>query len=181
MVVALTRAAFSKELGITGWTRLESGNWGEHMALGLEARLCDPLWLLARQWQMGEFRGINAGSPVRAELELEHSEVDRFHAGGKGAGEAYHIRAMPLDVLVEREALLAGTEREDQLPVALEAGRYFLELLREAGLAHVCEAVIHPCSRSTAVPSGPRTVFDCDFLEEGPNVPFLNPTTVQLQ
>ena len=29
---------------------------------GLAARLADPLWLLARQWQLGEFRGDDAGS-----------------------------------------------------------------------------------------------------------------------
>lgn len=31
---------------------------------GLAARLADPLWLLARQWQFGEFRGDDAGSPT---------------------------------------------------------------------------------------------------------------------
>jgi hypothetical protein len=31
---------------------------------GLAARLADPLWMLARQWQLGEFRGDDAGSLV---------------------------------------------------------------------------------------------------------------------
>lgn len=31
---------------------------------GLAARLADPLWMLARQWQFGEFIGDDAGSPV---------------------------------------------------------------------------------------------------------------------
>ena len=31
---------------------------------GLSARLADPLWMLARQWQLGEFRGDDAGSAV---------------------------------------------------------------------------------------------------------------------
>jgi hypothetical protein len=31
---------------------------------GLAARLSDPLWMLARQWQFGEFRGDDAGSAV---------------------------------------------------------------------------------------------------------------------
>ena len=30
---------------------------------GLAARVHDPLWMLARQWQFGEFRGDDAGSP----------------------------------------------------------------------------------------------------------------------
>jgi len=31
---------------------------------GLAARLADPLWMLARQWQLGEFRGDDAGSLI---------------------------------------------------------------------------------------------------------------------
>ena len=32
------------------------------MEEALAARLADPLWLLARQWQFGEFRGDDAGA-----------------------------------------------------------------------------------------------------------------------
>ena len=34
------------------------------MNTGLQARLYDPLWLLARQWQIGEFQGEDNGSPA---------------------------------------------------------------------------------------------------------------------
>jgi hypothetical protein len=36
---------------------------------GLAARLADPLWMLARQWQFGEFRGDDAGSAVLVTAE----------------------------------------------------------------------------------------------------------------
>jgi hypothetical protein len=44
-----------------GWTRLEPQSRGRNPSPGLEARMHDPLWLLARQWQFGEFHGEDAG------------------------------------------------------------------------------------------------------------------------
>jgi hypothetical protein len=51
------------------WTRLEPQSVTGDPLPGLEARVHDPLWLLGRQWQVGEFQGEDAGSPlgVRAE------------------------------------------------------------------------------------------------------------------
>ena len=52
---------------VTTWTRLEPL---PHSAeLDLEARIADPLWMLARQWQVGEFRGEDAASPVYVRLQ----------------------------------------------------------------------------------------------------------------
>ena len=39
-----------------------------HPGTSLQAQIRDPLWLLARQWQVGEFAGDDAGSPVQAVL-----------------------------------------------------------------------------------------------------------------
>ena len=46
----------------------------------------DPLWMLTRQWQLGEFQGENASSPVKvdvftAERELAHVDSDAVLAG----------------------------------------------------------------------------------------------------
>lgn len=37
---------------------------------GFAARLGDPLWLLGRQWQLGEHRGENASSPVAVDFRV---------------------------------------------------------------------------------------------------------------
>ena len=51
---------------ITSWMRLEPRSRNAEMNTSLQARIYDPLWLLARQWQLGEFQGEDNGSPVMA-------------------------------------------------------------------------------------------------------------------
>lgn len=48
------------------WNRLEGRPRATDFDRALRAEIRDPLWMLARQWQLGEFRGEDAGSPVTA-------------------------------------------------------------------------------------------------------------------
>ena len=41
------------------------------MRASLSARVFDPLWLLTRQWQVGEFQGEDAGMPVLARVRAQ--------------------------------------------------------------------------------------------------------------
>lgn len=70
---------------------------------GLAARLHDPLWMLARQWQFGEFRHENVGSPARVELTTEAHRIDQWQPGFAGAEWAsYDPARTPLERLVEQ-------------------------------------------------------------------------------
>ena len=61
---------------ITSWNRLEPRTRSPSL-LGIEARIHDPLWLLARQWQFGEFLGEDAGSPVSVRVRGAWSNIGR--------------------------------------------------------------------------------------------------------
>lgn len=50
------------------WQRIEPRCRQNNFARGIQARTADPLWMLARQWQMGEFQAEDAGSPIEVEL-----------------------------------------------------------------------------------------------------------------
>lgn len=50
------------------WNRLEGRPRTDDLARPLRAEVRDPLWMLARQWQLGEFAGADSGMPVRAKL-----------------------------------------------------------------------------------------------------------------
>ncbi len=52
-------------------TRIEADGARPDLTRGLSAEVGDPLWLLARQWQLGEFAGEDAASPVRVHF-TEH-------------------------------------------------------------------------------------------------------------
>jgi len=43
---------------------------------GFAAEIADPLWMLGRQWQVGEHAGEDASTPVVVELEVAHTPLE---------------------------------------------------------------------------------------------------------
>ena len=66
---------------ITIWVRLEPRPRDGALDESLQAQVRDPLWLLARQWQFGEFQGENTGSLVGADLIVESGQVTHYYPG----------------------------------------------------------------------------------------------------
>ncbi|MGB7760437.1 MAG: hypothetical protein WBL61_11440 [Bryobacteraceae bacterium] len=116
---------------VTIWDRIEPRCRANDPAPGLEARVHDPLWLLARQWQVGEFEGRDAGSPVVATVQSSAAVLDRFSVAGQAVQRYGGIQ--PLETLVEQEAARPSSAAGD-LHQAAEAGLYFLRLLAAANL-----------------------------------------------
>jgi hypothetical protein len=114
---------------LTIWTRLEPRCRTADMTAGLEARTHDPYWMLARQWQLGELLGDDAGTPVIATVASIDMPLDRY-AGPGGTPE--HVPAsMPLEAWVEREGVRPSGAVVDYRQVA-ESGLQFLRMLRAA-------------------------------------------------
>jgi hypothetical protein len=55
--------------------RLEPRPGDRDLQAGFQAAISDPLWFLARQWQMGEHQGENATSPVAVLYTLRRSPM----------------------------------------------------------------------------------------------------------
>ena len=122
---------------VTTWTRIEPRNQNE-INIGLQARVEDPLWLLARQWQMGEFRAEDAGTPVLAHVQGDAYGIARLHSGrlspmGSGAARPFDSGVEPLEPAVERDFVLRGPAPD--LRFAVDAGRYFMRQLELKGAA----------------------------------------------
>ena len=62
------------------YTRLEPARPNADLAEGLAARVADPTWFLARQWQLGEQHGEDASTPVVVEVETRRVAIEQ--AGG---------------------------------------------------------------------------------------------------
>lgn len=113
---------------LTLWSRLEGRPRAEHFERALAAEVRDALWMLTRQWQMGEFRGDDAGSPVFARIHLESTRITRYQPDG-GPVEPFDD-AIPLETRVERRPVpLARLGRELALDLRLDMGRHWLKLV----------------------------------------------------
>lgn len=55
--------------------RLEPDPHQQDLARGWSAELADPVWLLGRQWQMGEHQGEDASSPVGVEIVARSTPI----------------------------------------------------------------------------------------------------------
>ncbi len=111
----------------TTWSRLEPLPTSDDVTEALQARVADPLWMLARQWQFNEFQGEDAGSPIEADLRIEGVPVTSL-AGGSAPAQAID-GAAPIEALVEREQVLLVHPK-----LNAQAGQHLMRLLRAGGL-----------------------------------------------
>jgi hypothetical protein len=112
----------------TTWHRLEPRVRGQDPAAGLRAAVHDPLWLLGRQWQVGELLGEDAAFPVAVHVDTVEQPLSRWRAAA-GQPVDYDPAAVPLEVMVEREPPVPPTLRQ-----RLAAWLRLVELLDAAGL-----------------------------------------------
>ena len=89
---------------VVTWSRLEPLALTPDLTPGLQALLGDPLWLLGRQWQFGELRGEDGGTPISAVVEVEQAPLSRLRRRRRD-------RSTPVDVVDERRAARAAGSR----------------------------------------------------------------------
>ena len=109
-----------REPAVTAYNRLEARPRAHDFTRSLRAEVRDALWLLTRQWQLGELTAEDAGSPIDARLLTRKLTVDRVRLGG-AAGRAYDD-TIPLEAAVERERVPFTHA------LRVQAAQYFLRL-----------------------------------------------------
>ena len=141
---------------ITTWFRLEPQPSADDVDSGIAARVHDPLWLLARQWQVGEFQAEDGGTPVVARWRGQVAPLRRYHLGAIPAETqetAPHFTGpdLPLETFVERQPV-----HLDDLRVAVETGRHFLRMLEQQSTARDYSADFIASYAVPAVTGGPE-------------------------
>ena len=97
---------------ITIWSRLEPRARADDMARSLQAQIRDPLWMLARQWQVGEFLGSDGGSPLQATIATETQPLTSYRPGPpRGPAAARDRRDAAAGDAVERPEVELGAAR----------------------------------------------------------------------
>jgi hypothetical protein len=131
MVAALADRLFPT---VTMYNRLEGRPRADNFDRALRAEVRDALWFLARQWQMGEFRGDDAGSPVLAKLVAATTRLTKFRPAEHDA-EALDD-SVPLEAQAERQTVpLTADGQPLSLDLRILMGRRWLKLTQSIGYA----------------------------------------------
>lgn len=115
------------------WNRIEPTNDAISVTRGLTVPLGDPLWLLGRQWQIGELTAEDAATPISVTVTTTAFPLERLVVGE-------HVRSfdasLPLEAHVEPEPAVAP-----DLRMRLTAGRDLLVALEAAHLTAAAHAL----------------------------------------
>jgi hypothetical protein len=111
---------------ITYWSQLQTSPRAPSVAETLAAGVRDPAWFLARQWQLGEFQGADAGSPAFVQIASHSAKLSSAQIGGSTAALGDNPLLEPL---VEREPITPD------LSTRVELGQSFEALLAKAGVS----------------------------------------------
>lgn len=106
---------------ITAYNRLEGSPRTAEFDRSLKAEIRDPLWMLTRQWQFGEFKGEDAASAVTTQIEREQTLMNQVKYPDSAAFN--YDGSEPLETVVERERLKAN------LYLSVRCAGYFIKLL----------------------------------------------------
>src|ERR1700756_2444472 len=132
LAVGDLKVALEKRLfpAITTWNRLESRPRSQNFERALRAEVRDALWMLSKQWQMGEFRGSDTGSPAFAKLLLSTTRLTKYRPAG---GDAQLFDStIPLETKVERRPVpLHRQQRILGLDLRLVMARQWFALIAD--------------------------------------------------
>lgn len=123
---------------VVAFNRLEARPRTVDFTRSLRAEVRDPLWMLTRQWQFGEFKGEDAASCVTSRIAYQHEEMDRVAFRNEKAS-TFDPATIPLETRVERERIPltvreTGAKLFSDVLLAVQLGKQFLTRLKTASL-----------------------------------------------
>ncbi len=110
---------------LLSFEKLLPSPYGEDVAEALRCEIRDPLWLLARQWQLGEFKAEDAGTAAAAHIVAQSTPIQRLETP-TGAIQTVDNNTL-LNAMVERRPPVFD------LQMRLETGREWRRMLTQAG------------------------------------------------
>jgi hypothetical protein len=139
--------AANKIPSVCWWNRVEPRPRAPEIGDTIAAKVRDPLWMLTRQWQFGEFQGEDAASPAWVQLSGKMTKLTGWRARADAPTAALTSITAPLEEMVEKEAFSAD------LAVRAEIGLSLQPLLEDQGLT---------AAQQAAVTAAVREVFPLD-------------------
>ena len=110
------------------WNRLEARPRTDNFDRALKAEVRDALWMLTRQWQMGEFAGDDAGAPILAKVHLTTTKLTKYKV--KNNPVEKFDNKLPFETTVEQQPVhLAWNKQTMHVDLRMMIGRRWLKLL----------------------------------------------------
>lgn len=141
-------------------TRLEPQSVSGDPATGLRAQVWDPLWLVGRQWQLGELAGEDTGTPLTVRVRATAEPLVAWRAGASVDPDDWRElpAGTPLDELVDAEAGGAGGAGAAVAAGARDlalAGWALLDTLEDLGEARAADVLRRrfPAAGPTGAPA----------------------------
>jgi len=106
------------------WNRIEPHPRSENIEEALKAEIRDPLWMLSRQWQLGEFQGEDAGKAVSIKLDYQ-KYLPKEVLGRQNNRTLFNGSDQPLESVVEKIAY------QTDLFTSIEIGRQWFRFLEK--------------------------------------------------
>jgi hypothetical protein len=105
---------------ITYWNKVETRPVSHDIERAIAAEVRDPLWMLTRQWQVGEFESVNGGSPISVEIAAESFKLA---SGTAGTTPLSIVHPVPLEPQIQYDPVVPD------LATRVELANMFLELI----------------------------------------------------
>jgi hypothetical protein len=113
---------------VTIWNRLEARPRTAEFDRALAAEVRDPLWMVCRQWQLGEYRADDAGSPIAAKAQIAITQLSKYQPADHAARP--FSDEQPLEAQVEARPLpFQIANYSIALDLRLLMGRQWLRML----------------------------------------------------
>src|SRR5690606_739260 len=85
---------------LIAYVRVEPLTTSKTLKETVKGQVHDALWMLTQQYRVGEFKGEDAGSPMKSRIQTQSTKINRFKSR-YGEVEQYDEQ-VPLEAKVER-------------------------------------------------------------------------------
>lgn len=123
---------------MAGWHRVEAMTRSVDLEGGLQAKIADPVWMMARQWQVGEFRGDDSAQPAVVRAQWRAVPLTSYRSPATRGPVPIPPRR-PLEAVAEASG--TPTDGAAGLHAAARAARRLFWLLRERRLPAATDAL----------------------------------------
>ena len=119
---------------IVVWNRFEGRPRKDNFQRALGAEVRDPYWFLCRQWQVGEYKADDAGSPVEAKIKAKTTQVTKL-----SSRDGNHV--FPFDSNQPLETRIENQQISYSLPIRQQIGRYWIKLLHKQAIPGITATI----------------------------------------